>query len=68
MFVILISDYNILFCTERYYTKFFGRTAEAGPTICEYAFQNSTKWEQQIDAWQRPILEDKYVFKKKTFY
>lgn len=43
----------------RYYTKFFGRSGEVGPAICEYALQNSSKWEQQIDAWQRPILEDK---------
>lgn len=45
----------------RYYTKFFGKTEEAGPTICEYALQNYSKWEQLIDAWQKPILEDKLV-------
>lgn len=42
----------------RYYTKFFGRTGEAGPAICEHALQSFPKWEQQIDAWQRPILTD----------
>lgn len=42
----------------RYYTKFFGRSGEAGPAICEHALQSYPKWEQQIDAWQRPILED----------
>lgn len=42
----------------RYYTKFFGRSGEAGPAICEHALQSYPKWEQQIDAWQRPILDD----------
>lgn len=42
----------------RYYTKYFARTGESGPAICEYALQNFSKWEQLIDAWQRPILED----------
>ncbi|KAG4076220.1 hypothetical protein HA402_014769 [Bradysia odoriphaga] len=42
----------------RYYTKFFGRTGEAGPPICEHALQNYGKWEQSIDSWQRPILDD----------
>lgn len=43
----------------RYYTKYFARTGESGPPICEYALQNFSKWEQLIDAWQRPILSDK---------
>lgn len=42
----------------RYYTKFFGRSGEAGPAICEHALQSYPRWEQQIDAWQRPILDD----------
>lgn len=43
----------------RYYTKFFGHTGEAGPPICEHALQSYNKWEQSIDSWQRPILDDK---------
>lgn len=45
---------------DRYYTSFFGNNGDAGPAICEYALQNYSRWEQLIDGWQRPILEDKY--------
>lgn len=43
---------------SKYYTKYFGKSGEAGPTISEYAFQNYPHWENLIDEWQRPILED----------
>uniref|UniRef100_A0A1L8E229 Non-lysosomal glucosylceramidase n=1 Tax=Nyssomyia neivai TaxID=330878 RepID=A0A1L8E229_9DIPT len=43
---------------SRYYTKHFGNSGEGGPRIADYALTNYHKWEQQIDAWQRPILED----------
>lgn len=44
--------------TIRYYTKYFGIKNDAGPLICEHALQSYGKWEQLIDEWQRPILED----------
>uniref|UniRef100_A0A1B0CJL7 Glycosyl-hydrolase family 116 N-terminal domain-containing protein n=1 Tax=Lutzomyia longipalpis TaxID=7200 RepID=A0A1B0CJL7_LUTLO len=43
---------------SRYYTKHFGNSGEGGPRIADYALMNYHKWEQQIDLWQRPILED----------
>lgn len=43
---------------SRYYTKYFGDTGDAGVHITAYALQNYIKWEHQIDAWQKPILED----------
>lgn len=44
---------------SRYYTKYFGKSGETGPKIADYSLQNGSKWEQQIDNWQRPILEDR---------
>lgn len=42
----------------KYYTKYFGKNGDAGPSICEYALQSFTRWESMIDAWQRPIIDD----------
>ncbi|XP_049549134.1 non-lysosomal glucosylceramidase isoform X1 [Anopheles darlingi] len=43
---------------HRYYTKYFGKTGDAGPTMSDYALTNYGKWERLIDEWQRPILDD----------
>lgn len=43
----------------RYYTKYFGKSGDAGPNITDYALQHYSKWENLIDEWQRPILEDR---------
>ncbi|XP_053672231.1 non-lysosomal glucosylceramidase isoform X1 [Anopheles nili] len=43
---------------HRYYTKYFGKSGDAGPMISDYALNNYAKWERLIDEWQRPILED----------
>nr|XP_040239251.2 non-lysosomal glucosylceramidase isoform X2 [Anopheles coluzzii] len=43
---------------HRYYTKYFGKSGDAGPQISDYALNNYGKWERLIDEWQRPILED----------
>ncbi|XP_055634667.1 non-lysosomal glucosylceramidase [Toxorhynchites rutilus septentrionalis] len=42
----------------KYYTKYFGKSGDAGPSISDYALQNYGKWEVLIDEWQRPILND----------
>lgn len=42
----------------KYYTKYFGKNGDAGPSISDYALHNYGKWETLIDEWQRPILED----------
>ncbi|GAB0086442.1 Non-lysosomal glucosylceramidase [Sergentomyia squamirostris] len=43
---------------SRYYTKYFGNSGEVGPKIADYAFVNYNKWEQMIEGWQKPILQD----------
>lgn len=42
----------------RYYTKFFGNEGKAGPKMSLYALRNFERWEEEISAWQRPILDD----------
>ncbi|KAM7266746.1 hypothetical protein ACFE04_004643 [Oxalis oulophora] len=43
----------------RRYTKFYGTIGNAAAEIAHDAILEHTSWETQIDAWQRPILEDK---------
>lgn len=43
---------------SKFYTKYFGKGADAGPKIAEHALQNYSHWENLIDEWQRPVLED----------
>lgn len=43
----------------RRYTKFYGTHADAAANIASDAIHENHMWESQIDAWQRPILEDK---------
>ncbi|KAL5559864.1 hypothetical protein UlMin_036075 [Ulmus minor] len=43
----------------RRYTKFYGRHGDAATRIARDAILEHAKWESQIEAWQRPILEDK---------
>ena len=43
----------------KYYTRYFGGNNDYGPNIAEYALRHYNKWENLIDEWQRPILEDK---------
>lgn len=43
----------------KYYTKYFGKAGDAGPSISDYALQNFGKWETLINEWQRPILDDR---------
>ncbi|XP_058446852.1 non-lysosomal glucosylceramidase [Malaya genurostris] len=42
----------------KYYTKYFGKGGDAGPSLSDYALQNFSKWEKLINEWQRPILDD----------
>lgn len=43
---------------SRYYTKFFDNNGRAGPKIMHYSMKNYTNWEQEIQSWQNPILND----------
>ncbi|KAL8509124.1 hypothetical protein ACS0TY_016352 [Phlomoides rotata] len=42
----------------RRYTKFYGTNGDAAAKIASDAILDHAKWEQQIEEWQRPILED----------
>ncbi|XP_050440390.1 non-lysosomal glucosylceramidase isoform X2 [Adelges cooleyi] len=42
----------------RYYTKFFGCDSKTGPKIFHYSMKNYKIWEQELDKWQNPILND----------
>jgi len=42
----------------RYYTRYFSSNGTAGPDICDHALSNFCRWEEDIEAWQEPILAD----------
>ncbi|KAK0589793.1 hypothetical protein LWI29_018592 [Acer saccharum] len=43
----------------RRYVKFYGAHGDAAADIAHDAILEHGKWESQIEAWQRPVLEDK---------
>ena len=45
----------------RYYTKYFGTNKDAGANMCHYAVTHYDEWEEAIEKWQNPILNDEYV-------
>ncbi|KAL4313541.1 hypothetical protein GQ457_01G000160 [Hibiscus cannabinus] len=44
---------------HRRYTKFYGTNGDAAANIAHDAILEHSRWELMIEAWQRPILEDK---------
>ncbi|GMY07917.1 non-lysosomal glucosylceramidase-like [Fagus crenata] len=44
---------------HRRYTRFYGTHGDAAASIARDAILEHAHWESQIEAWQRPILEDK---------
>ncbi len=42
----------------RRYTQFYGTEGNAAPAMARDALLAYPAWEEQIDAWQKPILED----------
>ncbi|GFP81252.1 non-lysosomal glucosylceramidase [Phtheirospermum japonicum] len=44
---------------HRRYTKFYGTNGDAAAGIARDAILKHAMWEDQIEEWQRPILEDK---------
>ncbi|CAO2829899.1 unnamed protein product [Amaranthus hypochondriacus] len=44
---------------HRRYTKFYGTSGNAAADIAHDAIRDQKHWESQIEAWQKPILEDK---------
>ncbi|KTG42725.1 hypothetical protein cypCar_00005284 [Cyprinus carpio] len=43
---------------ERRYTRYYGTKGDAAPSLSHYALTHYSKWEESIDEWQRPILQD----------
>uniref|UniRef100_A0A8D3EFP3 Non-lysosomal glucosylceramidase n=1 Tax=Scophthalmus maximus TaxID=52904 RepID=A0A8D3EFP3_SCOMX len=44
----------------RRYTRFFGTKGDASPSLSHYALTHYKRWEESIEEWQRPILQDRY--------
>ncbi|KAK6143402.1 hypothetical protein DH2020_023750 [Rehmannia glutinosa] len=44
---------------HRRYTKFYGINGDAAARIASDAILEHARWENQIEEWQRPILEDR---------
>ncbi|KAE8022276.1 hypothetical protein FH972_008088 [Carpinus fangiana] len=44
---------------HRRYSRFYGTHGDAAASIVRDAILEHSHWESQIEAWQRPILEDK---------
>ncbi|XP_031762709.1 LOW QUALITY PROTEIN: non-lysosomal glucosylceramidase [Xenopus tropicalis] len=43
---------------HRRYTRFFGCQGDAAPALCHYGLTHFVGWEQKIEAWQEPILQN----------
>lgn len=59
-FSIILETYKIklLYIFSRRYSRWFGQKGDAAPQLCAYALQNYSNWEQKIEEWQGPILEN----------
>jgi uncharacterized protein (DUF608 family) len=51
--------YLIISC--RRYARYFGDDGRAAPKLAYYALNTFTVWEQKIDDWQSPVLQNRYV-------
>ncbi|XP_030193693.1 non-lysosomal glucosylceramidase isoform X1 [Gadus morhua] len=43
---------------DRRYTRFFGTKGNAAPSLAHHALLHYPRWEETIEEWQRPILQD----------
>ncbi|XP_033108066.1 non-lysosomal glucosylceramidase-like [Anneissia japonica] len=43
---------------KRRYARWFGNHGNAAPALSTYAINNYANWEEKIEAWQNPILEN----------
>lgn len=43
----------------RRYTRFFGSGGDAAPALSHHALTHYEEWERKIEAWQKPILENR---------
>ncbi|KAK7910313.1 hypothetical protein WMY93_014997 [Mugilogobius chulae] len=42
----------------RRYTRYFGTKGDACPSLSHYALTHYKQWEERIEQWQKPILQD----------
>lgn len=42
----------------KYYTRYFGKDGKAAPKLAQYCLYNYSKWEDEIEKWQEPVLSD----------
>ncbi|KAF0300940.1 Non-lysosomal glucosylceramidase [Amphibalanus amphitrite] len=42
----------------RYYSRWFAAGRQGAERLCQYALDNYRRWEEAIDAWQQPVLDD----------
>ncbi|XP_076828718.1 non-lysosomal glucosylceramidase [Brachyhypopomus gauderio] len=42
----------------RRYTRYYGNKGDAGPSLSHYALTHYTEWEEKIEEWQMPILQN----------
>lgn len=42
----------------RRYARWFGKSGDAGPKLCAHALTRYPAWEQKIEDWQNPILQN----------
>lgn len=42
----------------KYYTRFFGRSGLASPSICAYSLLHFQRWRREIIDWQHPVNSD----------
>ena len=43
---------------HRRYVKCFGDTVWDGRSLCLYTMRKRLEWEEEINEWQRPVLDD----------
>ena len=47
--------------SRRRYARWFRDGRDGAVRLGAYALAHASRWEQLIDRWQRPILDDKYA-------
>ncbi|CAF1053763.1 unnamed protein product [Adineta steineri] len=43
---------------SKWYTKWFDKSTLNGTVLCLYTMNNRLAWEEAIDKWQKPVLDD----------
>ncbi|KAF8366782.1 hpo-13 [Pristionchus pacificus] len=46
---------------KRRYTRYFDEREEGARALCTYALRERQRWEEEIEQWQRPVLEHEHL-------